>query len=371
MMQNVKINPYQFLILVIFFTIGTGILIVPSALAAEAKQDAWIAAIIGTGIGLLVIWLFTTIALWFPHLTYIQINEKIFGKWIGKAVSVLFVSMATFYTSSLLYYSATFITTNVMPNTPMVALNILMVGIVVMGVRLGLETIARSAEILIVIFLVLFLILVVFVSPQIKFENIQPVFEVGATKIVQSSIYFVTSSSVNAIVLLMIFPAFINKMKQAKKFFLLGNLIGGIFIIMLTFLSVSILGAEDTARQVYPGYELVKRINVGDFVQRIEGFMGSLWFIALYFKTILYFYASVLGIAQILNLKDYRPLTLPLGMIVVILSLIIYPNVVYQKVVEQSTEIFFTIIIGLFFPLMLVIVYALRKNKLQKEPESP
>ncbi|WP_233191824.1 MULTISPECIES: endospore germination permease [unclassified Sporosarcina] len=372
-MQNVKINPYQFLVLVIFFTIGTGILIVPSVLATEAKQDAWIAAIIGMGIGLLVIWLFTTIALWFPHLTYIQINEKIFGKWIGKAVSVLFVSMAALYTASLLYYSSTFITTNMMPNTPSLALNILMMGIVVMGVRLGLETIARSAEIFIVVFFILFLILVVFISPEIKFENLQPVFETGTKTLVQSSVYFVSSSSVNAIVLLMIFPSLLNKMKQAKKSFLIGNLIGGIFIFIFTFLSISVVGADDTAIQIYPGYELAKRINVGDFLQRIEEFMGFLWFIALYFKTILYFYASVLGIAQILNLQDYRPLTLPLGMIAVILSLVIYPNVVYQKEIEQSTEIFISISIGLFLPLLLVIVYAFRRNKLKKnpDPESP
>ncbi|PIC77624.1 spore gernimation protein [Sporosarcina sp. P19] len=369
-MQNIKINPYQFLVLVIFFTVGTGILIVPSALAAEAKQDAWIAAIIGIGINLLVIWLFITIALWFPHLNYIQVNEKLFGKWIGKTVSVLFVIMATFYTSSLLYYSATFVATNIMPNTPLVALHILMIGIVVMGIRLGLETIARSAEILIVVFIVLFLILVGFISPQIKFENLQPVFEVGTKMIFQSSTYFVTSSSVNAIVLLMIFPALINKMKQAKKYFFIGHLIGGFFIFILTFLSVSVLGAEDTARQIYPGYELAKRISVGDFVQRIEGLMGSLWFIALYFKTVLYFYASVLGITQILNLRDYRPLTLPLGMLAVILALVIYPNVVYQKVVEQSIEIFFSVFIGLFLPLVLTIVYAFRKNKLKQEPDS-
>ncbi|PIC57995.1 spore gernimation protein [Sporosarcina sp. P12(2017)] len=369
-MQNIKINPYQFLVLVIFFTVGTGILIIPSALAAEAKQDAWIAVIVGIGISLLVIWLFTTIALWFPHLNYIQINEKLFGKWIGKTVSVLFVIMATYYTSSLLYYSATFVATNILPNTPMVALHILMIGIVVMGIHLGLETIARSAEILIVVFVVLFLILVVFISPQIKFENLQPVFEVGTKMIFQSSIYFVTSSTVNAIVLLMIFPALINKMKQAKKSFLIGHLIGGIFIFILTFLSVSVLGAEDTARQIYPGYELAKRISVGDFVQRIEGLMGSLWFIALYFKTVLYFYASILGITQILNLKDYRPLTVPLGMLAVILALVIYPNVVYQNVMEQSIEIVFSMFIGLLFPLLLVIVYAFRKNKLKKEPDS-
>lgn len=367
MMQNVKINAYQFLALVTLFSMGTSILIVPSVLAAEAKQDAWIAAIFGTGIGLLVIWLFCVIAQWFPHLTFTQVNEKILGTWVGKAVSLLFVFMSFIYTSSLLFYSGTFLNTHLMPNTPLAALNILMAIIIVMGVRLGLETIARSAEVLILFFFVLFLFLVLFISPEVKFENVQPVFETGTRTIIQSSLPFIETISVNAIVLLMIFPAFVNKIKQAKKSFFIGNLIGGIVIIIFTFLSISVLGADSTAREYYPGYELAKRINVGDFIQRIEGLMAALWIIALYFKATLYFYASVLGIAQILNLKDYRPLTIPLGMVVVVLSLVIYPNVVYQQNWNATTGLFFSFSIGVFLPLLLVVVYAIRKKQLKKE----
>ncbi|MEK5482125.1 GerAB/ArcD/ProY family transporter [Viridibacillus sp. FSL R5-0888] len=362
MMQDVKINPYQFLVLVILFTIGTSILTVPSALATDAKQDAWIAAIIGTGIGLLIIWLFITIAHWFPHLTYVQIIEKLFGRWIGKVFSTLFVLTSLFFASELLYYFGLFLNIHMMPNTPMVVLNILMAGIVVMGVRLGLETFARTAEILIVVFFVILFILVVFISPEIKFENIQPVYEMGTKKIVQSSIFYVIVSSVDAIVLLMIFPSVINKMKQAKKSFLIGNLIGGIVIIVITILCVTVLGVDKTASEIYPSYELTKKINIGNFVQRIEGLMASLWVITLYFKTTLYFYASVLGMAQILNLKDYRPLTLPLGMIAVVLSLVIYPNVMYQQHWDSTTGNSLTLSIGLFLPLLLVVVYAIRKR---------
>ena len=367
MMQDNKINSYQFIVLVILFTIGTAILTVPSVLAVGTKQDAWITAIVGTGIGLLVIWLYTTIAFWFPNLTYNQINEKLFGKWIGKTVSIIFVFMSFLWTSSLLFQSGTFLNIHMMPNTPMIVLNILMAGIVVMGVRLGLETIARSAEILIIVFFIQFIVLVIFVAPEIKFENIQPLFEVGTKKIVQSSIFFVGTSVFNAVILLMIFPAFINKVKQAKKSFLIGNLIGGIVIIMIVFLCVSVLGADRTARSIYPSYELAKKINVGDFVQRIEALMASLWIISLFFKTALYFYASVLGIAQILNLKDFRPLTIPLGMITVVLSVIIHPNVIEQIQWDGTTGLSFSIFVGLFPPLLLLVVYAIRKKQLKKE----
>lgn len=55
MLENGKISIRQFTILVILFTVGGSILIVPSGLASEAKQDGWIAGLLALGIGLLII----------------------------------------------------------------------------------------------------------------------------------------------------------------------------------------------------------------------------------------------------------------------------------------------------------------------------
>ncbi|MEG0384435.1 MAG: endospore germination permease [Solibacillus sp.] len=367
MMQNIKINAYQFLALVTFFSMGTSILIIPAVLAEGAKQDAWIAAIFGTIIGIIVIWLFCLLAQWFPNLTFIQINEKILGKWIGKAVSLVFVFMAFIYAASLLFYSGTFLNIHLMPNTPMIALNILLALVVVIGVRLGLETIARSAEIFILFFTVLFILLVFFILPEIKLENIQPIFEAGPLPILKSSVSFIEVTAIDAVVLLMIFPAFINNLKQAKKAFYIGYLIGGLAIIILTFLSIAVLGPYSTAAEYHPSYELAKRINVGDFIQRIEALMAGLWILALYFKTSLYFYAAVFGLAQILNLKDFKPLIMPLGAIVVVLSLILYPNVMYQKEWNATIGMYYSYSIGLVLPLLLIVVNSIRKTHLKKE----
>lgn len=361
-MQNEKINSYQFLVIVIFFTVGTSILNVPAALAIVAKQDAWIAAIIGTLLGILLVWLFTKIGLWFPNLTFVQMNETLFGKWIGKAFSLLFLFMTLLYSAIILYYSGSFLTTHVMPNTPMAATNILMAIILVMAVRLGLETIARSAEILTGVFFLLFIILVVFIAPKVKFEHIQPVFEADINSIAESSLILLVVSTVNAVTLLMVFPASINQPKSAKKSFFIGNLIGGIIIIIVTSLCIFVLGADLTRRQEYPTYGLAKIINIGNFVNRVESLMAALWIICLYYKMVIYFYASVYGLAQILNLKDYRPLTYPLGMIVVVLSLIIFPNVIDQHIFDATISKYLSLTIGLLLPLLMVIVYALRKQ---------
>ena len=97
--------------------------------------------------------------------------------------------------------------------------------------------------------------------------------------------------------------------------------------------------------------------------------MATLWIMGLFFKVSIYFYVATFGLSQILNLKDYRPLTYPLGLIVVVLSVIIFPNIVYQQTFNSETAVSFSLIIGLFFPLLLVAVYMMRKKKLKKDPD--
>jgi spore germination protein KB len=370
MLENAKISRRQFGCLVIYFTIGTTILVIPSGLAFHAKQDAWIAATLGVAIGLFVVILYNKLCLRFPHMTFVQMNEKLFGKWLGKGFSVLFLSMSLLYTAMVLYYAGNFLKTQFYLETPVEATHIILALVLIMGVRLGLETFSRAAEILFPGFILLIVILVVFISPQIQIENIQPIFEVELKPLSRATLSVVVTSSFNSIVLLMIFPAFVNQPKGAQKAFFIGSLIGGIVIVVITLLCILVLGAETSARQLFPSFTLARKINVWGFIQRIEAIIAMMWFISMYFKMVLYFYASCIGIAQVLNLKDYRPLTFPLGVLIVILSLIIYPNVAYQQNWDAKTSEPFSITVGLFLPLLMLVVAVVRKRIEQKRMSS-
>ncbi|WNS73487.1 endospore germination permease [Bacillus sp. DTU_2020_1000418_1_SI_GHA_SEK_038] len=361
MLEKGKISVRQFRVLVIFFTIGTSILVTPAILASYARQDAWIAVIIGLGAGQLVIWLFTSIANLFPNLNFVQVNEKVFGKWLGKIISLLFLTMPFVYTVELLFYSGTFITVNLMPETPIEMLYIMTVFILVMAVRLGLETFSRTAEINIVVFILLFLILL-FITPQLKIENIQPILENGIKPLLLPVLHLVDVSYFNAVVLLMIYPAYVNQPKDAQKSFFIGSLIGGLVVLVITLLSTMVLGVDTTIRNLYPGYALAKKINVGGFLQRIEAVIAFMWIMATYFKMLLYFYATCLGLAQVLNLKDYRPLTLPLAMIAVAFASFMIPNVVEQQNWDNGINLVFSLSVGGILPLMILIVAIIRKK---------
>ncbi|MGG1661776.1 GerAB/ArcD/ProY family transporter [Brevibacillus sp. NRS-1366] len=362
MIHDAKINARQFGILVALYSIGTTILIIPSGLAAQAKQDAWIAAVLGVALGLLLVGLYSTLGNLLPTMTLVEMNEYLLGKWVGKAISTTFVFFNLVTAAELLYFVGNFLTTQIMPETPMEPINIIFACVIIMGVQLGIETLARSAELLFPLFIFLFFILIIFVSPQIELERIQPVLEADFKVLLRAAFYFSSVFSIPIVVLLMVFPVSVNRTKAAQKTFFSGMLIGGIVLIIIIALSILVLGPDTTARQTYPSYALAKKINVGKIFTRIEIVMAVMWFISIFFKVSFYFYAAVVGLAQTLNLKEYRFLVLPMGIIMIVLSMIVHPNVLHSEEYNKHTWLLFVATFGVFLPLLLLGVAVIRKK---------
>ncbi|MGM0879101.1 MAG: GerAB/ArcD/ProY family transporter [Bacillota bacterium] len=366
MLENGKIGGRQFTILVFMFTTGSSLLLAPSMLASEAKQDAWLAAIVGVVVGLLLTWLYQTLGKLYSNMTLIEYSEKILGKWIGKAISLLFFTFPFLLAALVLRNIGDFITTQIMPETPIQFIHIMFLIIVMMGTRLGLETLARSGEILFPWSIVLFLLLVIFISPQIELEKIQPILEEGMKPVLRSALPFIEFPFMELVIFLMIFP-YVNKPKEAGKAFFTGTWMGGVVLILLTALSILVMDADQTTRNLYPSYSLAKKINIGNFLQRIEAIVAIMWFIAIFFKLTICFYVSTLSLAQILKLKEYRMLVFPLGMILNVLSLVVSPNIVYNITLTfNHWGLPYGFTYGLFLPLLLLGVAAFRKKRSTK-----
>ncbi|MDQ0873930.1 spore germination protein KB [Paenibacillus sp. V4I3] len=365
MLKDIKISVRQFAVLVIIYTIGTTILVIPSGLAVDAKQDAWLAAIIGVGLNLLVVCLYNKVGDYFPNLTLVEYNEKLFGKWPGKMLSLVFLFFSFIGAATVLFYMANFINTHVMPETPIQAVNSIFAIVVVMGVRLGLETLVRAAEIFFPWIIMLFIILVACLLPEIQVEKLQPMFSVGSKPLIKAALSVAGTSSLPFIVLFMVFPAHVNHFQKAKKAFLIATLIGGACFVIITFLCISVLGTKMTERHMFPSYVLAKQINIGNFLERVEILIAGIWFLTVYFKTTFYFYGFVTGLAQILKIEDYRPLVWPLGMILVVFSLVVYPNVAYMAEFDTKAYIPYALTIGLLYPILIIGVAAIRKSMMK------
>jgi spore germination protein KB len=264
-------------------------------------------------------------------------------------------------TATVLFYVGNFFKTHFLPQTPIYMIQAIFASIVIIGVRMGLEVIARTAELLLPWFVILFVVLVFSLTPVIKLENLQPVLESGIKPILWSALSFAGTAYLPIVFMFAFFPNVQSPEKAQKGFYTIA-MIGGLCVVIITLLCILILGADITSRSMFPSYSLAKKINIGHFFTRIEAVMAGLWFISTFIKTTFYFYGGVMSFSEILKLKDYRSVTLPFGMILIVFSIIVYPDVVYMQNWDSTIYIPYILMMAFFLPLILLVVGFLKKK---------
>lgn len=369
MIKDVNINSFQFFVLVFAFTIGNTIINAPSLIVSQAKQDAWISSILGLTFGVCLVLLYCKLAGKFPNKTIVEFTELLLGKTLGKIISFLLLSYFFILASLMLRQLGTFVVTFILPETPRLAVNILFVFILLMGVYLGVETMARSAEIFFPILILFLLFIIIFLTPEADLENLKPIYENGFKPIARGTLNFISIPYLQLIVFLMIMP-FVSDKNKAIKPFLLGVIIGGLFLTSVILHSILVLGVPIAEHKQYTTYFLAQKISIADIIERLEVIVAFLWFLTIFYKTSIFLYATKIGLSQILNLKETRIFIFPLGFLLLIVTHFITPNVLYFEIFFKEIIPFYTLTFGLLLPVLLIFVAFLKKESNIKKENS-
>ncbi|MBZ5753796.1 GerAB/ArcD/ProY family transporter [Metabacillus rhizolycopersici] len=362
MLEKGKINAGEFLILVIVFTIGGTVLVAATGLAGIAKQDSWVADPLTILISLFFIFIYNQLATFYPSMTYVEVNEKIFGKWIGKIAALLYLFYFFILSSGVLREIGDFFTTHILVDTPIQMVMIMFLFTSLIGVRLGLEVICRTALIFFPWIVMMLLMLLLFLIPEIKLENIQPIFGEGMKPIIKGSYHILGLPYLELAILLMVTP-YVTEKATMKKAYYRGMVIGGIFLFITVAFCILVLGSEITARQAYPSYILGKKISIGGFIERIEAVVAFIWVFTVYFKLTIINYGLSLGIAQVLGLKSYKILLFPLAFLIITFAIFSYRDIVHFHDFVGKTWTPYSLTICFILPLLLLVIGTIRKKR--------
>lgn len=334
-------------------------------MAADAKQDAWLSSLLSVIICLGIVYFFYQCALSMGRKNYIQYLESIYGRILGKILGLLYAFFAFIGTCTLISYFGFFTTTQILTETPIEILNILFTILIICVVRAGLEVLARTGELLSTWFFILLFALIVFLLPQIEFQRLSPLYEASIKDHAKAIFNFVSIAGFPLVLFLTFFPKNINRPDKAKWNFLAGSFVGAFIVALITVLCILVLGAETTARQLYPSYVLAKTVSLFEIVERIESIMAGIWIISIFFKSSIYFYALVMTLTQVLELKNYRFLVLPLGIICIIFSTVVYPDIQYMLTWDEKYWVPYSFIMGLIIPVITFVIDKI-KNRINK-----
>jgi spore germination protein KB len=105
-----------------------------------------------------------------------------------------------------------------------------------------------------------------------------------------------------------------------------------------------------------PAFAMARMVSLGDFFERIESLITVVWIFGAGIKVCLFLWATAVGLAQLLNLKDFRSLVYPLGALMVAISIVSYESLIGLINVLTGSMIVFSISFLIVILLALYIV---------------
>lgn len=363
---NAHISERQFTILIILGVIGDSILVLPTVIASYVKQDAWLSMLIALFLGLAVGGLFSGIAHKQQRKSLIEVAQSNLGIGLGSVFSLLFLFEIYICSLTLVSEMSQFMTTQMMPETPAEAIIVLYTAVIIIAYRYGVKAFSRMGELLFPMFLGLFVFLVVFLIPQVEMSNLQPLAAKGMGPIISGVLPAFTFGFAEMYILLMLVPHVVGKDSLTKPI-LWGFFLGGAILFVIVLFCVLVLGPNLMLTKYYPTFVLAQKIEIGNFLERVEVIITFLWIITVFYKSLILFFALTTGISQMLRLKEDRMLTIPLGMLLLVGAVAGTPNVtVYNEIIKNYYPWFdlsFCVLLPALFLLMLYVAGKLRKSK--------
>jgi spore germination protein KB len=362
-MEKAKISGYQLFVLVTLFEMGSAILF---GLGAAAKQDAWIAVLLGLISGLLLFLVYHRLFMFYPDITFTIYVQKITGKLIGRFIGFLYIVYFIYQASRILRDFGELLVTTIYTNTPLLVINCLMILTIIYAIHQGLEVIARVGELFFGIIYFMAIIgggLIVF-SGLIHLNNLQPMLENGwkpvLTTVGSQTIYFPFGEMV---VFTMLLP-YLNDQKKARKICMSGMILSGINIIITVVVNIAALGVDLMLRTPFPLLSTISKIQIADFIERLDALFMLYLVIGGFFKITLYFYAAVLGTADLFQFKSHQKLSFPIGLIIIFASVTVASN--YSEHLKEGEKIipfYLHLPFQIIIPFMLLLIAYLRNMR--------
>ena len=264
----------------------------PIVTGAPATRDAWMAAWISTALAFGISGVPFTLLKRFPGQTLFAINTRVLGPWVGRLVNLIYAVLFLHLTGiAVRLFSEVFVVA-MLPETPIWALNTLIVGLGVYGVLSGMEVMGRLADMVAPMILLTVLGLVILGGSLIQPARLLPLFEYGPGPLIEQSLTPIAIFGEMSWTLFLVMP-YLRRSQDAFKGLWVGALINGIAVSVGAALLIAMMGPHLIDREVFPTLTAVRLIRIAEFLTRIEWVMAALWMGAMFVKIALLFFGSV------------------------------------------------------------------------------
>ena len=321
------------------------------------KHDTWLAILAGYAVSIPFSFAYAVLGKRFAGQNLVQISEVVLGSYLGKVIALMYSSffalLLAFNLKGVGNYLVIF-----MPQTPMAFFIIIFVAVCAYGIFSGIEVLARAGNFFMVIGFVVILGTFFLLLEDMRLANFLPLFEIPLKDFVHGTHIIAAVPFCEIIVFLMIMPC-LNDIINTPRHTLLGLFLGTVSFLVISIRNTAVLGNTE-AIWSSPSFQASRLIDIGNVLTRMDIVMTIGYTVALFLKCSILYYGAVVSLAQLLCLRTYAPLIIPVGCIVVTVSMIVFDSTVDNAISAQNDAIILASLFLFVVPPLLLVVAKLR-----------
>lgn len=331
-MEKENLSLTQLLALVYIFLLGSAIIM---GVGTELRQNSWIAIAIATVLGTGIMYGFYTMNRLLPNHNLFEIMEYAFTRPIAIFISVFYIIYFLYISSRLNRDFMELISTVILPLTPIEVISLTVMLVIIYILYLGIEVLARVSEIFFPYLLgfIFLLIIFLFASGRIKFENAQPILGDGIMPVIKGIFPGLITFPFGELIVFTVILSSVTHLKKAKKVVLLGVVLAGFSLAFATIIMLMALGADTLEFSIFPLLSAARKISIANFIERTDALVVFIMLLGILVKSSIFLYAGLKGLEYIFRIP-YRDFTFPIGMIVSCYSAWISAN--FAEQVEEG-----------------------------------
>ncbi|MED4225015.1 endospore germination permease [Neobacillus cucumis] len=359
MIERGKISSIQMAVMMNPTILATVLMLVPAITAKHAKQDLWLSPIWASVTGFIIVYIAYRFHKLYPKETLIQFSELILGKVIGKIIAASYLLFYMHITGIITREYGEFVSGTFLHLTPMVVVLGSMVMVSAFAVYGGLEVIGRCAEIIVPVVTLLYLTIFVLLFKDLDMSHMFPILENGLAPSLLGSI--VPQCWFSEYFLISFFLPYLTDQEKGLKWGMISVFSVMLIMVITNIMTLLLLGKLNSV-VTYPVMIAARYISIADFFEHLEAVVMAIWVAGAFVKITVFYYVLVLGMAQWLKLKDFRPLVLPTGVLLVIIGQWSASSLQELSQFLSSTATFYVLSFQLGLPIILLLI-ALIKNR--------
>ena len=340
--------------------------IVPFVLFSRLKQDSWLAVILDFIIGLLVITIYLYIWNKEPDKTIFEKIKFVFGKKIGTIINFLLVLSATYMTITYFYSMISFISSQYLIKTPTFFIMIVFGIPSAYLVNQKLKVIGRVSFSLWIISAILFGFTFFGLSSQLEISNLFPIAENGILPIFKGSIICMPYTHF-VLLLLLAIPknCILDKEKLNKRVMLFYTLTFIATFIGIFFITTT-LGGELAKMYQFVEFQVLKRVSIIGFIERIESTLSIRWILYMFVTAIMGLFFIKTYIRNTFPKVQSKEKTIMIIILIIlyILSDYIFPNYTLAHNIIIKIIPYFLYLFYVLLPLSLAIGLKIKEKNI-------